>query len=76
MRPQHDPDRQVQLVATGEMSLICGCSGIAVLTSSGTPLSSHPNEPSLFLGEVLDQEMFDLTSTVAVRDLDRCGCCP
>lgn len=65
---QNDFALQVQLVATGEMSLICGCSGVAVLTSSGNPLSSHPNLPSLFQGEVLDEEAFDLTPAVAVCD--------
>lgn len=69
-RPRKVTSPQVQLVATGEMSIICGCSGVAVLTSAGTSLSSHPNSPSLFQGEVLDQESFDLTPAVAVR-----GCC-
>ncbi len=68
VRVQNDRVLQVQLVATGEMSLICGCSGVAVLTSSGNPLSSHPNSPSLFQGEVLDEEAFDLTPAVAVCD--------
>ncbi len=57
---------QVQLVATGEMSIICGCSGMSVVTSAGSPLASHPNSPSLFQGDVLDQEAFDLTPSVAV----------
>ncbi len=69
---QRDSITQVQLVATGEMSLICGCSGVAVLTSSGNSLSSHPNSPSLFQGEVLDEETFDLTPAVAVRKSHLC----
>lgn len=67
--------RQVELVATGEMSLICGCSGVTVLTSSGTSLSSHPNTPSLFQGLVIQEESFDLTPAVAVRGACDSGCC-
>ena len=68
---EKSPVLQVQLVATGEMSIICGCSGVAVLTSTGNSLSSHPNSPSLFQGEVLDEESFDLTPAVAVRGVQR-----
>ncbi len=64
----HVTATQVQLVATGEMSIICGCSGVSVLTSTGNSLVSHPNSPSLFQGEVLDEESFDLTPSVAVCD--------
>jgi hypothetical protein len=67
---------QVQLVATGEMSIICGCSGVSVLTSTGNSLVSHPNSPSLFQGEVLDQESFDLTPSVAVCSSHPFRCCP